>query len=249
MNFRGRWNRIRSLPSVWDFVRVSFGQYAEDLILSSMWPQSRGFYIDVGAYQPRRGSNTYKLYLKGWRGITIEPNPDVARSFEKTRPRDTHLAIGVSNSTSELVYHKVSEAHLNSFDPHWHEKSGIEVVERVPIRCLTLTDVLDQHCPNQPIDLLSIDCEGHDMQVAESLEWGRYRPAVVIIEDIAEFRNGASRSGTSAIRSFMLDRDYALASQAVFSSFYVDLLAFDRRDRDEGFQLNRSQMRSLLAPQ
>ena len=248
MSLERTWNRLRSIPSVFKHVRVSFAQYGEDLILGQMGPQIRGFYVDVGAYQPRRGSNTYKLYLKGWSGITIEPNPDVARSFEKIRPRDKHLAIGVSNSTAELVYYKLPQAHLNSFDPQWHVKSGLDVVERMPVNCFTLTDLLDQHCLNRPIDLLSIDCEGHDMEVAESLDWSRYRPAVVIIEDIAEFRNGANRSGPSPIRSFMLDRDYALASQAIFSSFYVDRLALDRRDRDEGFQLNRSQLRSLVPP-
>jgi len=47
-----------------------------------MRPQGRGFYVDVGAYQPQSGSNTYKLYLKGWSGITIEPNPDVESSLK-----------------------------------------------------------------------------------------------------------------------------------------------------------------------
>jgi len=248
MRIARAWNKFRSLPSVWKYVRVSFAQYGEDMILSHMEPQGHGFYVDVGAYQPRSKSNTYKLYLNGWNGITIEPNPDVTALFKQMRPRDTHLNIGVSNSTSELTYHKFAEANMNSFDPRWQQRNGVEVLERVTIKCVTLTDVFEQHCPNRQIDLLSVDCEGYDMQVIESLNWSRYRPTVVIIEDFAQFRNGGDPSVPTPIRSFMLERHYAFASQTVFSCFYVDRLAFGRRDRNEGFRLDNSQLGGLALP-
>jgi FkbM family methyltransferase len=248
MTIHQAWNRFRNVPAVSKHVRVSFAQYAEDLILSQMRPQSRGFYVDVGAYHPRSGSNTYKLYLKGWTGITIEPNPDVVSSFKKMRPRDTHLTIGVSDATSELIYHKSAAANLNSFDPQWHQGVGVPVLERLRIKCETLTNVLDRHRANQPIDLLSVDCEGYDMQVIESLDWSRYRPTVVIVEDLVEFCNGTKTTGPSPIRSFMLDREYALASQAMFSYFYVDRLAFGRSRSGEGFRLDDSQLCGLGLP-
>jgi len=31
--------------------------------------QSTGFYVDVGAHHPKRFSNTYFFYKKGWSGI------------------------------------------------------------------------------------------------------------------------------------------------------------------------------------
>jgi len=250
-------NRLRRVRAVIDYMRVptvvkyanvSFSQYAEDQILLHMRPQRRGFYVDVGAFQPRRGSNTYKLYLKGWRGITIEPNPDVAAYFKKARPHDTHLAIGVSKSAAVLTYQKFTSPVLNSFVPGWQEGSGIKVVDRIPIRCVTLSDVFDEYCPKQHVDLLSVDCEGHDMEVLESLDWSRYRPTVVIIEDMDEFFQTAPPSGSSPMRSFMVQRDYCLASQAVFSFFYVDRHAFGNNDRNEGFRLSNSQIAGLALP-
>jgi len=241
-------NKLRSAPSIFRYTRLTFAQYGEDLLLSHLRPQKRGFYVDVGAYQPRSKSNTYKLYLSGWSGITVEPNPDVARTFKKARPRDTHLTIGVSNLASELTYHKFAEPNTNSFDPQWPERTRFEVLERVPIKCVTLTDVLEHRCPNRRIDLLSVDCEGYDMQVLQSLDWRRYRPTVVIIEDFDHFRSGAYPPAPTPIRSFMLDRDYALASQAVFSCFYVDRLAFGASGRNEGFRLDQSQLGGLALP-
>jgi len=58
----------------------TYGQYGEDaLVFSALKPSRRGFYVDVGAYDPLEGSNTYKLYQRGWRGLTIEPNPKQPR--------------------------------------------------------------------------------------------------------------------------------------------------------------------------
>ena len=37
------------------------------------------------------------------------------------------------------------------------------------------------------IDLPSIDCEGKDLDVLRSLDWDRWRPSVVIVEDSTRF--------------------------------------------------------------
>ena len=53
--------------------RYSFSQEGEDLLIDRMFDgQSVGFYVDVGAHHPTRFSNTYLLYLRGWRGINID---------------------------------------------------------------------------------------------------------------------------------------------------------------------------------
>jgi len=172
---------------------------------------------------------------------------DVAASFKRLRPRDTHLSIGISNTPRELIYNKFEDAVYNSFSPEWAQR--FEVQERVPIACLPLTKVLDEHCPGRRVDLLSVDCEGHDMEVLQSLDWERYRPTVVISEDFEQFTNGATPSASSsAMRTFLLAQDYALASQAIFSFFYVDRRAFDRREGYDGFRLDYSQLGRLAAP-
>ena len=54
----------------------SYSQEGEDMILRRIFGDKRlGFYVDVGAHDPRRFSNTYYFYKRGWRGINIEPRP------------------------------------------------------------------------------------------------------------------------------------------------------------------------------
>lgn len=72
---------------------VSYSSSGQDMILAHLLGPGylEGFYVDVGAWQPRIGSNTFGLYRRGWRGITIEPRRGSTESFRRVRPRDTHL--------------------------------------------------------------------------------------------------------------------------------------------------------------
>ena len=237
------------LPVLQRIKSVSFAMYAEDLLVSHMRPQGTGSYVDVGAFHPQMHSNTYKLYLKGWSGLTIEPNPSVAEAFRRSRPRDTHLILGIAGQESELTYYKFRDSAQNTFDAERAAELQAEQVGTVAVKCLPLNDIFERHCRGRPVDLLSVDCEARDLEVIQSLDWRRHRPTMVIIEDFEQFEAGrAPEPASSAIRSFMLARDYAVASQAAFSFFYVDRRAFKRTDRTTGFRLDRSQFGQLGLP-
>ncbi len=231
------------LPVLQRIRSVSFALYAEDVLLPHMHPQGTGFYVDVGAFHPQMLSNTYKLYLKGWNGLTIEPNPGVTDMFKRARPRDTHLTLGIAERESELTYYKFRDGAQNTFDAARAAELQIDQIGEVPVRCTPLNEVFEQHCRDRHVDLLNVDCEGRDLEVIQSLDWRRHRPTMLIVEDFEQFEAGASPTPvSSAIRSFMLGQDYAIASQAVFSFFYVDRHAFRQTDRSSGFRLDRSQL-------
>ncbi len=71
---------------------LSYSQEGEDLILQRFFEtKENGFYIDVGAHNPTRFSNTFIFYLKGWRGINIEPTPGSKTAFDSVRPKDLNI--------------------------------------------------------------------------------------------------------------------------------------------------------------
>ena len=84
----------------------SYCAFYEDLILFCVFSDVKnGFYIDVGANDPIKGSVTNALYLKGWSGINIEPLPKKYDLLVKKRPRDINLNIGVGNTKGySLLY-------------------------------------------------------------------------------------------------------------------------------------------------
>ncbi|MDX9799068.1 MAG: hypothetical protein RBT05_09445 [Bacteroidales bacterium] len=79
------------------FGSISFSQEGEDMLLSKLFElNEKGFFVDIGAHHPIRFSNTYKLYLKGWRGINIDAMPNSMDLFKKYRSEDINLEIPIA---------------------------------------------------------------------------------------------------------------------------------------------------------
>jgi hypothetical protein len=98
-------------------------------------------------------------------------------------------------------------------------EQGISVAREVEVEIRTLTDVLSEFAPpNQQIDFLNIDVEGRDLDVLSGLDFGRWRPSVLAIEDISMALGAPNES--RAYR-FMIERGYRLAAHALLTSFYV----------------------------
>ena len=98
------------------FSLKSYSQEGEDMILRRLFEkQKTGFYVDVGAHHPKRFSNTFFFYKKGWSGINIDAMPNSMRLFNEIRPRDTNLEIPISDKKQKLKYYMFNEPALNGF--------------------------------------------------------------------------------------------------------------------------------------
>lgn len=186
-----RWaiTRVATLATKADpFLRLSWSQEGEDMILRRLF-ESRGpgFYVDVGAHDPFRFSNTCYFHRRGWRGINIDANPSAIEGFRKHRPLDVNLCFGIAESPGTLTLHRFDEPALDTFDPTLaaarSTMPGYRLVERVEVEVRRLDDVLAAHLPEgQEIDYLTVDVEGFDLQVLRSNEWTRFRPKVLLVE-------------------------------------------------------------------
>lgn len=169
---------------------ASFSQEGEDMILRRTFQgRKKGFYVDVGAHAPRRFSNTYLFYRKGWRGLNVDAMPGSMEAFERERPRDLNVEAAIATEEGELTYFMFNEPALNTLDEAVARERAVgeyRIVERRRVRTRPLRDVLREHLPpGQAIDFLSIDVEGLDLEVARSNDWGAYRPEVVLAETSA----------------------------------------------------------------
>src|SRR5574341_354761 len=71
------------------YAMKSYSQEGKDMILRRIFGNvENGFYVDVGAYHPKRFSNTFYFYKKGWSGINIDAMPGSMKFFTKMRSRD-----------------------------------------------------------------------------------------------------------------------------------------------------------------
>lgn len=199
------------------YATKSYSQEGEDMILRRMFERKNGagFYVDVGAHHPRRFSNTYFFYKRGWRGINIEPNPDSISLFQTDRRGDINIQLGVSDCASLLRYHIFDEPALNTFDEELATSrlatSSYKRLRIVDVRVEPLSKILTDNLPTaQEIDFLSIDVEGLDYKVLRSNDWERFRPECVLVEAL---RVPLERIKDSEVFLFMQRQSYELLAK------------------------------------
>lgn len=206
------------------FLNISYSQEGEDLILNRIFTGRRsGFYVDVGAHHPKRLSNTYKFYLKGWKGINIDALPGMKVLFDRERPNDINVEVGVSKYNTSLKYYSFNEPALNTFDSSEAEKkdgqNGYFVKEIKTIATTPLSQILDEHLPSkQAIDFMTIDVEGFDLEVLESNDWDRYKPTYILIEELRTQIEVIRQD--SSIYRYLLSKGYCLYYRTYNTSFY-----------------------------
>jgi FkbM family methyltransferase len=208
-------------------VAFSFAQGAEDLIIPYLATNhfsitGTGRYVDVGCNAPVRYSNTFELYLRGWRGLNIDANEDLISECKRVRKEDVSIQAAVSDSVREVTFHEAEGSLMSTIDeakidewknlPVFSEKRQRKVFTR------TLTSILDEHWTHgRSIDLLTIDVEGHDFRVLKSLDIAKYRPKIIVIE-----MHNFEGIRDSEIYQHLSENGYMLKFFAVMNAYFVD---------------------------
>jgi FkbM family methyltransferase len=164
--------------------RAIFPSSAEQQLKEDFFADTpAGFFVDVGANEPTDGSQTWHLEQKGWRGVLVEPQPKLAQKLKEGR-RAAVFACACSSptNTGKMLPFQLagiqSSLNLDFFVAGMLKEEIIEV----PVR--TLDDILVEVKAPVPIDLLSIDVESHEIEVLNGLTLTRWRPRLILIEDI-----------------------------------------------------------------
>ena len=236
---RESWRQRANLAAAARRSRPTFSHYGEDVLFDRlMHPGRHGTYVDVGANHPVNGSNTFALYLRGWDGLAIDPNPIFASEYKSRRKRDTYLTEGVASSAESLTYYDFLQGVYKTFDHKFavlQQRNGEKLIGQVRVGCRPLSQMADEHLNGRHIDLLNIDCEGFDLVVLQSLDLGRYRPTVLIVEDYDRFRTFQEGALPTGMEVFLAEHGYRPLAQAGWSGIYI---AEDWRDlfrRSEAF--------------
>lgn len=216
-------NRLGDIDDISEGVPLCYSQEGEGLILDRIFNlNSKGFFVDVGAHHPKRFSNTYALYKRGWRGINIDPTPGAKELFEQIRPEDIFLPVAVSDNEDEQDFYIFEESALNTFNGNLAEEyqhAGWELTEVRTIKSVRLASLLETLQLNTPIDLISIDVEDHELQVLRSNHWTKYRPTVLVVEILNFDLNKADRY---PVHNFIVEKGYQLFAKTYNTLFYKD---------------------------
>ncbi len=173
--------------------RGYYGLPYEKRFLNGNFPAKyKGFFVDVGCFHPTKRNNTYWMYKRGWSGINIDMDSLKIEAFNFARRRDTNVHSAVSDRAEEGSTIRYFSQGI------WHGSTSVEtlgagesdlvessVEKTAPVR--TLTAIIDAtKYRDRVIDFLTVDAEGHDLQVLRSLDFARYRPRFVVVEHWSE---------------------------------------------------------------
>jgi FkbM family methyltransferase len=201
----------------------SYSQLGEDLILNFFLSDiKKGVYVDIGANNPVYLNNTYFFYKKGWSGLCIEPNSLNCKLLKSVRPRDEVLNVGLGKEKAELNFYVLEPDQLSTFSKNEAERVnglGHKIVQVKKIPVCTLAEVLQNF--NKPIDLLSIDTEGMDLEILQSNNWEHFRPKFILAE-VAEYHGKKAVRTNKMFDSYLREKGYLKLADTFINAIYVE---------------------------
>jgi FkbM family methyltransferase len=205
----------------------SYSQFGQDVfVLKKIFKnKNNGFFVDIGANHPTDINNTYLLELKGWKGLAIEPQKNLKDLWPEARQtKCLQYVVGPENKKVEFV----------EGDNNEHVLSGVKGFNKcnddqkiVLLEQKRLSDILKEENISN-IDYLSIDVEGYEMNVLQSIDFSKINIRTIGIENDIGFksipilgRKLGSGLGNNKIRKFLINKGYKYTARIACDDFFI----------------------------
>jgi FkbM family methyltransferase len=174
-----------------------------------------GFYVDVGANEPVFNSQTWHLEQLGWDGILIEPLPSYCADLAAQRKgKVVQVACSSPANHGQTLKLLVAGGHstLNAAPIALGTHSQVYA----NVLCKTLDSTLEDCQVPLNFDFISVDIEGHEMEMFEGFTLRKWQPKLVLLEDHVTSHDK---------HNFMLGCGYELILRTGLNSWYVPVQA------------------------
>jgi len=170
-------------------IRFSAGA-AQDIIAYLFFKgKNDGFYIDIGAYDGFNGSTTYWAEQIGWKGICVEPHKATFEQMQKFRKNSTLYNCALSNKSQSnaefIVFPNIATRNglANSLgETRIEDANKYSCMEKSFCSTKTFGDIMNDFPDINYVDFISIDTEGHEMQVLESIDFDKFSFGLMTVE-------------------------------------------------------------------
>jgi FkbM family methyltransferase len=183
-----------------------------------------GFFVEVGANRPRQASQTWHLEQLGWTGILIEPQPNLAADLCRLRTAKV-FAVACSSPQNAGRHMRLHVAGAMSSLDRVRMAPGAELKGSIEVPVRTLDDILSEAGAPNSFGLLSVDVEGHELEVLSGFDFFRWRPRLILLED---------HVGSLDKHRFMQAAGYQLIRRCENNGWYVpraEAVAVGARER------------------
>jgi len=214
------------------YSQIQQDQYLNENYFKNM---ADGFFVDVGAYDGVIGSNS--LFFEeslGWSGICVEPLPEIFAKLEENRSSiNVNCAIDVEEGKLEFVrntgYTEQLSGIVKYYDQRHYERVNRELdgleddggvhpgtgsTTTINVDTMRLETIFDVHDVSF-IDYLSVDVEGAELAVMESINYDKVHIDFIGFED-------AYSDNSVAVVDYLKTKNFSLLGNLSWDIFMIN---------------------------
>ena len=169
-----------------------YSQFEQDKIVyeSYFQGQTNGYFIDIGAHDGVTFSNSKFFEELGWTGICAEPNPIIFKQLQSVR-KCKCVEKAIADKTGYAQFFQIvegadmlsglvdefSQKGIKNIYSHLESKNrGFDYIE-------VELDLFDNIVDQTEIDFLSVDTEGNELKILQTIDFNKYNIKVITLEN------------------------------------------------------------------
>jgi len=212
----------------------TYSQTGEDLIVKNALRMIKGKgpfrYLDIGANDPYRLSNTALLFKEGSSGVLVEPNPRVVKRLKKMRgQRDKIIECGVEFSNKKKAeFYLIDPDVLSTFskeEANKFKKNGFNFKNIIYVDLKNVNEILETA---GEIDFMSLDAEGLDFDILKNINWNIYRPTCICVETVS-FETINEPIKNQELINYMISNDYKVHADTFINTIFIDNIVWKEK--------------------
>lgn len=199
---------------------TSYSQNFEDVLLwRALSHIDKGFYIDVGAFDPIYDSVSKCFYEQGWRGLHVEPTTAYAARIQADRPDEVVIQAAICETAGIIPFYEVPNTGLSTFSSEVAEVASEHgwISSPTLVPAISLDDLFSQIAADD-IHWLKIDVEGAEEAALRGWKTSPHRPWIIVVEAIAPLTRDKSHEPWDHL---VLAKGYKFAQFDGVNRYYV----------------------------
>lgn len=214
--FKKDYPNTKKFPPVHKNDRKLYSQDNQDYIVYENFFKGKkdGFFCDIGGNHPLKINNTLYFEELGWSGIAFEPLPDMSKLWAEHRKAKL-FPFALSDNEGEVIFTVVKDAtgweDMLSFVKETREVNYDYETEEIQVQTKIFKEIMKQENITH-IDYLSLDVEGHELNVLKGIDFDAVRINVLTIENNPPC---CTIYGDENIRKLMFQNNFVLWARTI----------------------------------
>jgi FkbM family methyltransferase len=169
-----------------------YSQFEQDKYAYENYFQGKtdGYFVDIGAHDGTTFSNSKFFEELGWTGVCVEPNPKVFEILQSTRKcKCVMKAVADKVGTAQFFQILEGADMLSGLADEFNDRGiktihdSLQGVENEYDYIDVELDLFDNIVDSTTIDFLSLDTEGNELKILQTIDFDKYDIKVITVEN------------------------------------------------------------------